>query len=231
MLRRTRGMCRASAPVRRPVPGKDAAADGCPAGELLRDRPRQRGQLHRTGLRAGPGSAYPGRLLALDSLPRPRRGRAVSPRSSARAASTRRRSPRSATSCRPALTPPPGPLTAPGTPSGATSTPPATTGSRSSSRSPRTRPSAPRTSCAPSSSRRTCATAATTRPAPTAPLSAWPKPTGSWPVGAGHHRHAGLPGRRTDRDHLRRRQRHGRLLRRDLRPRPLPSQRAAALPA
>jgi hypothetical protein len=59
----------------------------------------------------------------------------------------------------------------------------------------------------------------------------WPKPTGSWPVGAGHHRHAGLPGRRTDRDHLRRRQRHGRLLRRDLRPRPLPSQRAAALPA
>ena len=50
-------------------------------------------------------------------------------------------------------------------------------------------------------------------------------------VGAGHHRHAGLPGRRTDRDHLRRRQRHDRLLRRDLRPRPLPSQRAAALPA
>ena len=50
-------------------------------------------------------------------------------------------------------------------------------------------------------------------------------------VGAGHHRHAGLPGRRTDRDHLRRGQRHGRLLRRDLRPRPLPSQRAVALPA
>jgi hypothetical protein len=51
------------------------------------------------------------------------------------------------------------------------------------------------------------------------------------PVSAGHYRHAGLPGRRIDRDHLRRRQRHGRLLRRDLRPRPLPSQRAAALPA
>ncbi len=145
---------------------------------------------------------------------------------------------------RPAATPPPGPPTAPTARRKAISTPPATTGSRSSARSPRTRPSAPRTSCrsgrcpaswpgsAPPrrspSSRRTCATTATTRPAPTAPLAAWPKPTGSWPGGAGHHGRADLPGRRTDRDHLRRGQRRGRLLRRDLRARPLPPQCAPA---
>ena len=56
---------------RRPVPGQDAAADGRPAGELLRHRPRQRGQLHRAGLRAGPYPGHPGRLPVLDSLPGP----------------------------------------------------------------------------------------------------------------------------------------------------------------
>ena len=49
-------------PVRRSVPSHHAAADGGPAGELLRHRPQQRDQLHRAGLRAGPGHRHPDRL-------------------------------------------------------------------------------------------------------------------------------------------------------------------------
>jgi hypothetical protein len=53
-------------PVRRPVPGPDATADGGAAGELLRDRPQQRGQLRRAGLRAGPeGCVYPAAVQTL----------------------------------------------------------------------------------------------------------------------------------------------------------------------
>jgi hypothetical protein len=47
-------------------------------------------------------------------------------------------------------------------------------------------------------------------------------------VGTDDHGRAGLPGRRPDRDHLRRGQRLGRLLRRDLRLQPVPPERAAA---
>jgi hypothetical protein len=47
-------------------------------------------------------------------------------------------------------------------------------------------------------------------------------------VGTDDHGRAGLPGRRPDRDHLRRGQRLGRLLRRDLRLQPVPPEGAAA---
>jgi osmotically-inducible protein OsmY len=56
-----------------------AAADGGPAGELLRDRPQQRGQLRRAGLRASPEHRHPERLPAVGALRRPHRGRAVPP--------------------------------------------------------------------------------------------------------------------------------------------------------
>ena len=62
-----------------PYLATDAAADGGPAGELLRDRPQQRGQLHRAGLRAGPGHRHPDRLPGLDTFPRPGHRRAVPP--------------------------------------------------------------------------------------------------------------------------------------------------------
>ena len=39
----------------------------------------QRGQLHRAGLRAGPGHRHPDRLPGLDTFPRPGHGRAVPP--------------------------------------------------------------------------------------------------------------------------------------------------------
>ena len=149
---------------------------GALAGELLRDRPQQRGQLHRPGLRAGPGPGHPGRLPALDTVPGRHGGRAVSPgpRRGLRLPGDRADARQPAVGCRaglgglpaghgqrpgprphgqprrgdpPAATLPPGPSTVPSAPSGPTSTPPAMTDSRSSGRSPGTGPSAPRTSC------------------------------------------------------------------------------------
>ena len=163
-------------PVRRSVPGPDAAADGDPAGELLRDRPQQRGQLRRAGLRAGPEHRHPERLPAVGPLRRPGHSRAVPPgprrglrlpggSPDARQPAVSRRAqlggvpaghgqrpgPGPTRSARragpPAVIPPPGPSITLRKPQRAISTPPATTGSRSSARSPATRPTATRTSC------------------------------------------------------------------------------------
>ena len=209
-----------------------------------------------------------------------------SPRSSARAASTRRRSRRSATSCQPpgaagrrtcrtwATTPSPGQaartstvsrargprlrqsihlghlrpsltLKARNARSGAvTDYPPATTGSRSSARSPATRPTATRTSC------RSGRCPATWPGAGTTPAFSWISPnlcddghdapcvTGApgglaqadrvpVAVGAEDHGRAGVPGRRPDRDHLRRGQRLGPAAARHP-AQPRPPERAAA---
>ena len=140
------------------------------------DRPQQRGQLHRAGLRAGPGHRHPDRLPALDTFPGPGHRRALPPGPrrglrlpgggpDARQPAVRRRAQLGRVpaghgqrpgpgshgrhGARARLRPPRhlGRRPHPEAPSKATSTPPATTGSRSSARSPPTRPSAPRTSC------------------------------------------------------------------------------------
>ena len=65
-------------------------------------------------------------------------------------------------------------------------------------------------------------------PCVTGAPAGWPGRRVPVPVGADDHGRAGLPGRRPDRDHLRRGQRRGRLLRRDLRHQPVPPKRVPA---
>ena len=90
------GYGRSSAPRPPTRPGPDAAATGA-CWRTTRDRPCQRGQLHRAGLRAGPGHHHPDRLPGLDTFPRPGHGRAVPPGPRG-GMPTRRRSRRSAVS-------------------------------------------------------------------------------------------------------------------------------------
>jgi hypothetical protein len=163
--------------VRRSVPGQDAAADGGAAGELLRDRPQQRGQLRRADIRAVPGSGHPERLPGVGPFRRPGHSRAVppGPRRGLRLPGGSPDARQPAVSRRAQLggvpaghgqrpgpghhgrhgararlrspRPPPGPSITLRKPPRAISTPPATTASRSSAPSPATRPTATRTSC------------------------------------------------------------------------------------